>query len=149
MSHVLHQLAAVRFTPCWLSLSSRRRRHLNATTQQKIAQTAGSMPKINGEKLRATVIPLQPLKEQVRIADILNKVDAIRRKRQEAIALTESLLRSMFLEPFGDPVKNSKAWPSVKVADVGDVQQDGPARGHGRRGSIGAPQDAKAWIDVP
>jgi hypothetical protein len=44
------------------------------------------------------------LSEQRRtIADILDKADAIRRKRKEAIALTEDLLRSAFLEMFGDP----------------------------------------------
>ncbi|MBL8889745.1 MAG: restriction endonuclease subunit S [Planctomycetaceae bacterium] len=45
-------------------------------------------------------IPLPPLSEQKRIADILDKADAIRRKRQEAIdqfgALTESLFHEMF-----------------------------------------------------
>lgn len=43
-----------------------------------------------------------PLPEQRRIADIIERADAIRRKRKEAIALTEELLRSAFLEMFGD-----------------------------------------------
>ncbi len=43
-------------------------------------------------------IPLPPLEEQRRIAAILDKADAVRRKRQSAIALTEELLRSAFLE---------------------------------------------------
>ncbi len=46
-------------------------------------------------------IPLPPLAEQKRIAAILDKADAIRRKRQEAIALTEEFLRSAFLDMFG------------------------------------------------
>jgi type I restriction enzyme S subunit len=49
--------------------------------------------------------------EQRRIADTLEKADAIRRKRKQAIALTEELLRSTFLEMFGDPVINPKGWP--------------------------------------
>jgi type I restriction enzyme S subunit len=55
---------------------------------------------------------LPPLDAQHRIAAILDKADAIRRKRQEAIALTEQLLRSTFLEMFGDPVTNPKRWPN-------------------------------------
>jgi type I restriction enzyme, S subunit len=39
-------------------------------------------------------VRLPPLPEQKRIAAILDKADAIRRKRQEAIRLTEELLRS-------------------------------------------------------
>jgi type I restriction enzyme S subunit len=51
------------------------------------------------------------LAEQRRIADILDKADAIHRKRKETIALTEELLRSAFLEMFGDPVTNPRGWP--------------------------------------
>jgi type I restriction enzyme S subunit len=60
--------------------------------------------------VREYVVPLPPLPEQRRIADILDKADAIRRKRKQAIALTEELLRSAFLEMFGDPVTNPKGW---------------------------------------
>jgi len=55
-------------------------------------------------------IPLPPIAEQKRIAAILDKADAIRRKRKEAIRLTEELQRSLFLEMFGDPVTNPKGW---------------------------------------
>ncbi|MCC7383257.1 MAG: restriction endonuclease subunit S [Deltaproteobacteria bacterium] len=54
---------------------------------------------------------MPPLAEQRRIADILDKANAIRRKRKEAMGLTEELLRSAFLEVFGDPVTNPKKWP--------------------------------------
>ncbi len=63
--------------------------------------------------LKQAKVPLVDPTEQRRIADILDKADAIRRKRKEAIALTEELLRSAFLEMFGDPVTNPKGW-SVK-----------------------------------
>ncbi|HAU1368097.1 TPA: hypothetical protein F8R78_08095 [Legionella pneumophila] len=55
-------------------------------------------------------IPLPPIAEQKRIAAILDKADAIRRKRQQAIELTEQLLRSVFLDIFGDPDSNLKGW---------------------------------------
>jgi type I restriction enzyme S subunit len=67
-----------------------------------------------------------PLSDQRRIADVLEKADAIRRKRQEAVALTEQLLRSTFLEMFGDPVTNPKGWPTV---DLGQLLSDGPTNG--------------------
>ena len=67
-------------------------------------------------------IPLPPLKEQRRIAAILDKADAVRRKRQEAIALTEELLRAAFLEMFGDPVTNPKGWEVVPIGDISKVQ---------------------------
>ena len=61
---------------------------------------------------------LPPLPEQRRIAAILDKADAIRRKRQEAIRLTDQFLRSAFLEMFGDPASNRKGFPRVKLSDL-------------------------------
>lgn len=55
-------------------------------------------------------IPLPPLPEQKRIAAILDKADAIRRKRQQAIQLADDFLRAVFLDMFGDPVTNPKGW---------------------------------------
>ena len=66
-------------------------------------------------------IPLPPLEEQRRIAAILDKADGVRRKRKEAIRLTDELLKSTFLEMFGDPVTNPKGW---EVRELGDCVKD-------------------------
>lgn len=52
-------------------------------------------------KLEAIEIPLPPLSEQKRIADILDKADAIRSKRQEAINTSQEILPSLFADVFG------------------------------------------------
>lgn len=57
------------------------------------------------------------LDEQKRIAAILDKADDIRRKRQEALRLTDDFLRSVFLDLFGDPVTNPKGWEITTVGD--------------------------------
>ena len=67
-------------------------------------------------------IPLPPLKEQKRIAAILDKADAIRRKRQQAIDLTDQLLRSVFLDMFGDPVTNPKGWEVKKLRELAKIK---------------------------
>ncbi|MCF6251089.1 MAG: restriction endonuclease subunit S [Methylococcaceae bacterium] len=68
--------------------------------------------------LKQMFVPLPPLEEQKRIAEILDKADALRRKRQQAIDLTDQLLRSVFLDMFGDPVTNPKGWPIGKIGDL-------------------------------
>lgn len=76
-----------------------------------------NIPKINREALVSYEFLLPRLPEQRRIAEILDNADAIRRKRKEAIALTEELLRSAFLEMFGDiPAKRSR-WPFVPLRE--------------------------------
>jgi len=58
------------------------------------------------------------LKEQKRIAAILDKADGIRRKRQQAIQLADDFLRSVFLDMFGDPVTNPKGWEVKKFGEI-------------------------------
>ena len=73
-------------------------------------------------------IPLPPLEEQRRIAAILDKADGVRRKRKAAIALTQDLLRSTFLDMFGDPVTNPKGWEIKYLEDFTEIQS-GIAKG--------------------
>lgn len=63
-------------------------------------------------------IPLPPLPEQKRIAAILDKADAIRRKRQQAIQLADEFLRAVFLDMFGDPVTNPKGWEIRSIDEL-------------------------------
>ena len=72
--------------------------------------TGSTFLAIRKADLEELEIPLPPLPEQRRITAILDKADAIRRKRQQAICLTEEFLRSVFLDMFGDPVTNPKGW---------------------------------------
>lgn len=78
----------------------------------------GAQPNINQQIIRDTQLPLPPLPEQKLIAAILDKADSIRRKRQEAVRLTEELLRSVFIDMFGDPVENCKKWPLMPIGAV-------------------------------
>ncbi|MEC7761224.1 MAG: restriction endonuclease subunit S [Pseudomonadota bacterium] len=67
-------------------------------------------------------LPRIELDAQRRIAAILDKADAIRRKRQQALALADDFLKSVFLDMFGDPASNPKNWPIHSLGDLGDVQ---------------------------
>ena len=80
-----------------------------------------SIAHLTKAKLSKAPLPFPPLDEQRRIAAILDKADAIRRKRRQAIAMTEELLRSTFLEMFGDPVTNPKGWSTVPLHEVAEV----------------------------
>lgn len=53
-------------------------------------------------------IPLPPLPIQKRIAEILDAADALKRKDQELLKKYDELAQAIFIDMFGDPVKNEK-----------------------------------------
>jgi type I restriction enzyme S subunit len=89
--------------------------------ERSMTGTAGQK-RVPSSFLKDYKIPLPPLVEQKRIAAILDKADSIWRKRQEAVLLTEGLLRSVFLDMFGDPVTNPKGWTVVKLKDTFELK---------------------------
>jgi len=82
--------------------------------------TGSTFKQVNRTHIAEWEIPLPPLAEQKRIADILDKADGIRRKRQQAIQLADDFLRALFLDMFGDPVNNPKGWEVKPVGDLCD-----------------------------
>jgi len=80
--------------------------------------TGATYPAVSDKIIKESKIPLPPLIEQKRIAAILDKADAIRRKRQLTIQLADDFLHAVFLELFGDPVTNVKGW---KIRELGEL----------------------------
>lgn len=83
-----------------------------------VAGVGGSLVRARPSEIARIEIPLPPLAEQKRIAATLDKADAIRRKLQQSLRLSDDFLRSVFLDMFGDPVTNPKGWPIVKIGDL-------------------------------
>ncbi len=63
-------------------------------------------------------IPLPPLDDQIRIATLLSKVENLISRRREQLKQLDELLKSVFLEMFGDPVRNEKGWERVTIRDL-------------------------------
>jgi type I restriction enzyme S subunit len=95
-----------RFFLHWLSGS-------DALAQVTQSTVTGVISNLSLGQIGNLEVPLPSLTEQRRIAAILDKADAIRRKREQALTLADNLLRSVFLEMFGD-----RDWPSVPLADA-------------------------------
>jgi len=73
--------------------------------------THGStMKHITKSRFDNVTIPLPPLPTQQKIAEVLDKADAIRKRSQQILTKYDQLAQSVFLEMFGDPVKNEKGW---------------------------------------
>lgn len=68
--------------------------------------------------LKETRIPLPPLPIQKRIAEILDAADALKRKDQELLKKYDELAQAIFIDMFGDPVKNEKGWEVKKLKSI-------------------------------
>lgn len=77
-----------------------------------------SIPGLNRDRLLETNLYFPSVAEQRRLAAILDKADAIRRKRREALKLADEFLRAAFLDFFGDPVANPKNWDQRTLEQV-------------------------------
>ncbi|MDI4389541.1 restriction endonuclease [Escherichia coli] len=75
---------------------------------------------INKSRFSELKIPCPPLEEQKRIATILDKVDGIHKKREQAIKLADDFLRAKFLEMFGTPANNIHRFPKGTIRDLVD-----------------------------
>jgi type I restriction enzyme S subunit len=76
---------------------------------------------LNKAKLLEIGIPLPPLAEQWRIAEVLDRAEALQAKRGAALAQLDSLTQSLFLDLFGDPATNPKGWPRKPIGEIGKV----------------------------
>ena len=66
-------------------------------------------------------INLPNVNKQISIVNILDKIGMLIRKQQTEIEKLDDLIKSRFVEMFGDE-NNSKKWDVVNVEDVADVQ---------------------------
>ncbi|MFT6371810.1 MAG: type I restriction enzyme S subunit [Gammaproteobacteria bacterium] len=94
--------------------------HLRLYGRSSMSGAAGQK-RVPADFIKGYQIPLPPLKEQKRIAAILDKADNLRLKRQQAIQLADEFLRAVFLDMFGDPVTNPKGWDVKPLKDMAKV----------------------------
>ncbi|MFM9920812.1 restriction endonuclease subunit S [Lacisediminihabitans sp. H27-G8] len=76
--------------------------------------TRGKLTKSSAERIP---IPLPPLPEQRRIAEILDRADVLRAKRRQAMTLLDELAESTFNEVFGNIVRNDRGWKTAVISD--------------------------------
>jgi type I restriction enzyme S subunit len=90
-----------------------------ATANLLHAARGATFLQVSRRDIENLVLPIPTsFSEQRRIADILDKADTIRRKRKEAIGLTEELLRSAFLEMVGPGAPAYGNWSVRTIASL-------------------------------
>lgn len=108
----------------------------SAQDQMRGAAVTGTISNLSLSQLGQLLVPLPPLAEQRRIAEILNKAEALRTKRRGVLARLDTLAQAIFLDMFDEPSANDATWPLCRIGELADVQgglQVSAARKHHSR----------------
>ena len=84
----------------------------------KISNQSVNQASFSSGKLKKLTIPLPPLDQQKKIAAILDAADAYRQKTKALITKYEELTQSLFLDMFGDPVRNPMGWDEKSFENI-------------------------------
>lgn len=80
---------------------------------------------ISKDYLENIEIPLPPYATQQKIATILDQADAIIQNNRAIVQKYDVLTQSLFLDMFGDPVKNEMEWGKVTLGEICHKITDG------------------------
>jgi len=94
-----------------------------------ITKNSVNQSSFNITALKELKIPLPPLEVQQKIANVLDRASALIEKRKAQIDKLDLLVKSQFIEIFGDPVTNPKGWdkdlwPSIFNAATGKIDSN-------------------------
>ncbi len=77
---------------------------------------------LNSKSLAVIKVPTpENINDQIRIATLLSRVEAVINTRKDNLRLLDDFLKSTFLEMFGDPIRNNKAWDKPELVNFGKI----------------------------
>jgi type I restriction enzyme, S subunit len=85
---------------------------------QKVMKGAAGQKRVPADFLKSFEIPLPSPDDQKRIAYLLSKVKGAIAQRKQHLQQLDDLLKSVFLEMFGDPVRNEKGWATKTLGKL-------------------------------
>ena len=80
---------------------------------------------LSAKELNKIIVPIRPIEEQKRIAAELRNVDELIELREQQLLKLDELVKSRFIELFGDPIDNPKAFPVRKLKTLSRKISDG------------------------
>ena len=72
-----------------------------------------------------TTIPYPPIEKQAEIADHLRRITSLIDRQAEQLLLLDQLVKSRFIELFGDPKQNPKGYPVKEFDEISVLITDG------------------------
>lgn len=104
--------------------------------------TGGTVKFINKKTMGNIQVPLFPLPQQKKIANILDAADALRKNDKALISKYDELTQALFLDMFGDPVSNPKGWETKTIEQI--TKSD---KGSIKRGPFGGALKKEIFVE--
>ncbi|WP_071124378.1 restriction endonuclease subunit S [Leptotrichia massiliensis] len=101
--------------------------YITGTTRGKLTRTALDKIQIN----------LPELEIQREIVIILDKINNLIEKNKKRIIYLEELVKSRFIEMFGDPIKNDKGWDKIFIEEIASLVSRGKTPKYVEKSKIG------------
>lgn len=125
---VIHGMNLLRLKPNPHSIDSKYARYFFDSYNFKkqipnITKNSVNQASFTVKALTKLTIPLPPLPVQQQIADVLDCASTLIEKRKAQIEKLDLLIKSQFIEMFGDPVMNPKGWKKVRFDAISKVRQ--------------------------
>ena len=96
---------------------------ITANKEHLTSQARGATIKgIKIEAIADLVLPEISLKEQARISEVIGKVDALMHMHQQMAMNLEQLIKSRFIELFGEPLSNQKGWQTMSIVEAAPIK---------------------------
>ena len=94
------------------------------TTYKNLKSMAvgGVVNNLNSEMVRNVIVPVPDKEEQSEIADLFDKIKKILDDRKQELEQLDTLVKSRFVELFGDPYVNPLKWKRLKIKDAVTIE---------------------------
>lgn len=92
-----------------------------------VGKSAGSLsPRVKWENLKNYEFELPDMDKQKELAELLWAIDDTKKSYQELIAATDELVKSQFIEMFGEPGKDEKGWGITSLGECCELNPKRP-----------------------
>ena len=87
-----------------------------------------TIPGFNKDELEKALIRIPEMCKQIEIASKITKVDELIGFHKQQLNVLDTLIKSRFIEMFGDPKRNPRKWDMVTIGDIATDVRYGTSR---------------------
>ena len=72
--------------------------------------------------LKELQIRVPPMEQQLQIVSVMDRIQSLLLQRQKQAAVIDQLVKSRFIELFGEPLSNQKGWQTMSIVEAAPIK---------------------------